>query len=153
MKSILGFLFWFIITFLAAFIGSRFMPGEWYSHLAKPLWNPPNWIFAPVWTLLYFMMAIAACLVWKRHGLVNAEIPLSLFVLQLGLNAMWSWLFFGLHKPGLAFVDIIVLWILILVTLLTFWKLNRIAGALMIPYLAWVSFASVLNFALWRMNR
>jgi len=152
MKSIVGFIIWFLITFLAAFIGSRFMPGSWYEHIAKPSFTPPNWIFAPVWTVLYFMMATAAFLVWKQHGLAKAEIALSLFVLQLGLNAMWSWLFFGLHKPGLAFLDIVALWICILATILTFWSHNKVSGALMIPYLVWVSFASALNLAVWRMN-
>jgi translocator protein len=152
MKSIIGLIIWAMITFLAGFIGSRFMPGEWYTHLAKPSFTPPNWIFAPVWTLLYIFMAVAAWLVWKDHGLAKAEIPLSLFILQLGLNAMWSWLFFGLHKPGMAFLDIIALWICILAMILTFWSHSRLAGALMIPYLAWVSFASALNFAVWQMN-
>jgi tryptophan-rich sensory protein len=124
----------------------------WYRTLAKPGWNPPAAIFGPVWTTLYIMMAIAAWFVWKPAGLQGAALPLSLFAVQLLLNVAWSWIFFGMHAPGWAFVEIVVLWIAILATTIAFFRASQIAGWLMIPYLAWVSFASMLNFVIWRLN-
>jgi benzodiazapine receptor len=124
----------------------------WYKTLAKPEWNPPDWIFGPVWTTLYILMAIAAWLVWKPAGVKAAQMPLSLFGLQLVLNVVWSWIFFGLHQPGWAFAEIAVLWLAIMATTVAFFRRSKIAGWLLTPYLAWVSFASVLNFAIWRMN-
>jgi tryptophan-rich sensory protein len=153
LNEILGAIGWLVLTFATAWLGSRFLPDEWYRQLTKPSWNPPNSIFAPVWTVLYVLMAIAAWLVWKQHGLVAALFPLGLFVAQLLLNAAWTWLFFGRHRPDLALIDIIVLWIVLLTTLLSFWKLEPWAGALLIPYLAWVSFATALNAAIWQKNR
>ena len=147
-----GLVGWFVFAFAAAWIGSLFLPGEWYAQLAKPRWTPPNWVFGPVWSVLYALMAIAAWMVWKREGFAGAFLPLVFFVVQLILNAIWSWLFFGLQEPGLAFGEILILWIAILVTLIAFWKVTSIAGALFVPYLAWVSLAVVLNFSIWRMN-
>jgi tryptophan-rich sensory protein len=147
-----GLVGWLVFTFAAAWIGSLFLPGEWYSQLSKPRWTPPNWLFGPVWSILYTLMAIAAWMVWKRNGFAGASLPLVFFVVQLILNAIWSWLFFGLQNPGLAFCEIIILWFAILVTLVAFWKETSVAGALFIPYLAWVSLAVVLNFSIWRMN-
>lgn len=129
------------------------MPGEWYAALKKPSWNPPNWIFGPVWTALYTMMAVAAWLVWRRGGFALNRLPLSLFLTQLLLNALWSWLFFGLKNPALAFGEIALLWLAIAATLLAFWPRQRTAAWLLLPYLMWVSFASGLNFALWQLNR
>ncbi len=137
----------------AGFIGSRFMPGDWYLSLAKPSWTPPGWIFGPVWTLLYILMGISAWLVWKEAGIWSAKLPLALFIMQLVLNALWSWLFFGLNKPGLALIDIVVLWTGILAVMLLFWQIRPLAGALFAPYLAWVTFAAALNLAIWLMNR
>lgn len=151
-QAVFGLGGWLLITFVAAAIGSLFAPGEWYAGLVKPAWNPPNWIFGPVWTVLYILMAVAAWLVWKRYGLVGATVPFVLYVVQLVLNAGWSWLFFGLHRPGAAFVEIVVLWVAILSTAVLFFRLERAAGILLIPYLLWVSFASVLNYTLWRLN-
>jgi tryptophan-rich sensory protein len=151
-KSILGLLGWLGVTFAAAWAGSRFMPGAWYAALAKPAWNPPNAIFAPVWSVLYGLMAVAAWLVWRRAGFSGAGAALSLFAVQLILNALWSYLFFGRHQPGLAFGDIVVLWVAILSVVLLFWRVDRVAGALLLPYLAWVGFAAYLNFTLWRLN-
>ena len=142
-----------LLTFGTAFVGSRFPVDQWYSQIAKPTWNPPNWLFAPVWTLLYLSMAAAAWLVWKEHGLVVAAIPLGLFVMQLLLNAAWSWIFFGRHQIGLAAIEIMILWAAILAVIVTFWPLAPVAGALLIPYLLWVSFAAVLNLAILRLNR
>ena len=151
-KSILGLLGWLGVTFAAAWAGSRFMPGAWYAALAKPSWNPPNAIFAPVWSVLYGLMAVAAWLVWRRAGFSGAGAALGLFAVQLILNALWSYLFFGRHQPGLAFGDIVVLWVAILSVVLLFWRVDRVAGALLLPYLAWVGFAAYLNFTLWRLN-
>jgi translocator protein len=151
--AIMGVVGWLVLTFGAAALGVRFLPDEWYRQLNKPTWNPPNSIFAPVWTVLYLLMAIAAWLVWRRYGIEGALIPLILFVVQLLLNAAWTWLFFGLHRPFGALVDILILWLAILATLIWFWQLEPIAGILLLPYLAWVSFATVLNWTIWRMNR
>ena len=152
-QAILGAVGWLALTFGAAWLGSRFLPDEWYKRLTKPTWNPPNWIFAPVWTVLYLLMAAAAWLVWRRYGITGAVLPLVLFVVQLLLNAAWTWSFFGLHRPGAALIDIVVLWVTLLTTLILFWRLEPLAGILLAPYLAWVSFATALNWAIWRMNR
>jgi tryptophan-rich sensory protein len=133
-------------------MGSFFLPGEWYARLQKPTWNPPDWIFGPVWMLLYATMAIAAWLVWKRGGLSGQRAALSLYFAQLLLNALWSPLFFGLHHPGLAFADLLLLWLALAATVVAFWKAYRPAGAMLLPYLAWVTFAGALNFAIWRLN-
>ncbi len=144
-----------LICFAAAGIGSLAttpqVPG-WYASLAKPTWTPPGWIFGPVWTLLYLMMAVAAWLVWRQAGFAGAKLPLTLFAIQLALNSVWSVLFFGLQNPGAAAVEIVLLWAVILATLVTFWRRSRVAGGLLAPYLAWVSYAAVLNVAIWRMN-
>ena len=128
------------------------MPGEWYESLRKPAWNPPHWIFGPVWSALYAMMAVAAWSVWRPKGFTAAKLPLTLFLLQLALNATWTPLFFGLRRPGSAMICIALLWLAILTTLIEFRKVSPMATALMIPYLAWVTFASALNFELWRLN-
>ena len=129
----------------AGFLTAQSLP-TWFPTLVKPSFNPPSWLFAPVWTTLYIMMAVAAWLVWLRKG------PLVLFYVQLALNFAWSLLFFGLHSPALALVDIVAMWIAILLTLLAFWKVDRRAGWLLVPYLAWVSFAGVLNASIWWLN-
>jgi benzodiazapine receptor len=148
----IGLAFWLTVTFSAAWVGSRFQPGEWYAGLVKPVLTPPAWVFGPVWTLLYLMMAIAAWLVWRTLGVYGALIPLGLFLGQLALNALWSYLFFGLQRPGLALLDIVALWLGILATLVTFWRAYAPAGLLLLPYLFWVSFATYLNFQFWRLN-
>ncbi len=152
LKSTLGLALWMALSLGAGFSGARFRPGEWYAALAKPSWTPPNALFPPVWTTLYVLMAIAAWLVWKKAELRGARAALVLFVAQLALNALWSYLFFGIHRPGLAFYEILVLWALILAVTVLFWQAVRPAGILMLPYLLWVGYASCLNFALWRMN-
>lgn len=126
--------------------------GDWYATLVKPSWNPPNWIFGPVWTILYIGMAIAAWLVWRKQGLAGARLPLLLFALQLFFNAAWSALFFGLRDPGLALIDIGLLWLTILATMIAFRRVSPWAAALLAPYLAWVSFATALNGAIWSAN-
>ena len=152
-RSALALAGWLVLCFSAAAIGGFFMPGAWYAALKKPSWNPPNWIFAPVWTALYAAMGTAAWLVWKRGGFTGQRVALAFFLAQLLLNALWSPLFFGIHRPGLAFADIALLWLALLPTVATFWKASPLAGGLLVPYLAWVTFASALNFALWRLNR
>ncbi len=151
-RSSVGLVGWLLLSFSAAALGGLFMPGEWYAGLKKPSWNPPSWIFGPGWTTLYTMMAVAAWLVWKRGGFPRQRKALTLFLLQLFFNALWSPLFFGLHRPGLAFMDIVLLWLALLATVVAFWKARLLAGVLLVPYLAWVSFAGVLNFTLWRLN-
>jgi benzodiazapine receptor len=151
-KSVIGLVGWLAVSFAAAWIGSRYMPGAWYASLAKPAWTPPNAIFGPVWSVLYVLMGVAAWLVWRRAGFSGAGTALALFVGQLALNALWSYLFFGLHRLDIAFFDIVVLWVAILVVMVLFWRKDRVPGALMLPYLIWVGFASFLNFALWRLN-
>lgn len=138
-----------LLTFCAPLAGMFSPPGEWYASLSKPAWNPPGWIFGPVWTLLYVMMAVAAWLVWKRDGWRQA---LWLYVVQLGFNAAWTPMFFGAQQIGWAFAVIVALWLAILVTLLAFLRVSKAAGWLLVPYLAWVTFAAFLNFTLWRMN-
>ncbi len=126
--------------------------GPWYEGLRRPSWTPPNWVFGPVWTALYVSMALAAWLVWRRRGFFEARFPLGLFGLQLALNLAWSGVFFALRRPGLAFGEILLLWATILATLLAFGRVSRVAGWLLAPYLAWVTFAVALNLAIWRLN-
>lgn len=151
-RSILGLVGWLVVVFAAAGVGSRFLPGAWYASLVKPSWTPPNAVFAPVWTVLYAAMGVAAWLVWRRAGFGGAGSALALFAVQLVLNALWSYLFFGLHRVGFALLDIVVLWIAILAVTVLFWRVDRRAGLLLVPYLAWVGYASALNLALWRLN-
>ena len=126
--------------------------GTWYRTLAKPPFNPPDWVFAPVWMALFFMMAIAGWRVWRRDGLRKARLALTLFALQLALNLAWSIVFFGLRSIGAALAEIVVLLLAILATTVVFWQRDRIAGMLFIPYAGWVAFATVLNAALWQLN-
>ena len=126
--------------------------GTGYRALLKPAWNPPDAVFGPVWMTLYLLMAIAAWLIWRSAGFAAARVPLVLFVLQLVLNVAWSWIFFRLHQMGWAVVEIGVLWVMIFATTVVFFKNNKLAGSLMVPYLVWVGFASVLNFTIWRLN-
>ncbi|MBS1717361.1 MAG: tryptophan-rich sensory protein [Armatimonadetes bacterium] len=128
---------------------SKVIP-TWYAGLKKPAWNPPSWVFGPVWTVLYIMMAVAAWLVWERSGLTGLA-PVFYFV-QLGLNVLWSFIFFGMRKPGPAFAELVVFWLAILATMVAFWQIDPIAGLLLAPYLLWVGFAGVLNFTIWRLN-
>lgn len=153
MKKYFMLIFFLASCFLAAWIGGRStypaIP-TWYASLQKPSFNPPNTVFAPVWTTLYFMMAIAAWLIWKKVGIQNKA--LAWFFLQLIANTLWSILFFGMHRPDLAFLDIIILWLLIGTTLFSFWKIDRKAALLLLPYWLWVSFAGLLNYFIWKLN-
>jgi len=143
---------WAALTFCAAATGVFVSTGGWYASLVKPSWNPPGWLFGPVWTLLYAMMTVAAWLVWRRGGWRGQKLPLGLYLVQWGLNALWTPLFFGLRQPGIAFAEIVLLAAAVLATLVLFWKVRRTAGLLMTPYALWVTFAAVLNYAIWRLN-
>jgi len=142
-----------LICLLAGFIGSIFTTPAittWYAALQRPSFAPPNWVFFPVWTSLFIMMGISLFLVWqKKEKNVNA---LYIFAAQLVLNVLWSVVFFGLRSPLLGLIEIIILWIAILATILSFMKISRTAGYLLIPYILWVSFAAILNFSIWRLN-
>ena len=151
-RPLLALTGWVLLCFGAASLGGLFGPGEWYGALKKPAWNPPGWVFGPVWTALYTMMAAAAWLVWRQGGWAKQRQPLLIFVAQLALNALWTPLFFGLHRPGMAFAEIVLLGLAIATTLTAFRPVSRIAAWLLAPYLAWVSFAAALNFTLWRLN-
>jgi tryptophan-rich sensory protein len=145
------------ISELAGLIGSSFTISAittWYTTLNKPTFNPPSWIFAPTWTTLYALMGIAAFLIWKK-GCKQPHVKraLIIFLVQLTLNALWSIIFFGLHSPGKAFIEIIFLWIAIIATIITFTKISRTAAWLLAPYILWVSFAAYLNFAIWLLNK
>jgi len=152
--QIIGLIGWLILTFIAAAIGSAASAesGLFYQQIFRPEWAPPAWLFAPVWTALYTLMGISAWIVWRVDGFRSARIALSLFILQLVFNAIWTWIFFVWKQGALAFVEILVLWALILCTTIAFWRVRILAGILLIPYLAWVSFASVLTFTVWRLN-
>jgi tryptophan-rich sensory protein len=126
--------------------------GTWYRTLEKPAFNPPDWLFAPVWTLLYLMIALAGWRVWRRAGLAGNRAGMAAYAAQLALNLAWSFLFFGGRLIGVALAEILLLFVVICVNAVLFWRADRLAGWLLAPYAAWVAFASVLNFALWRLN-
>jgi benzodiazapine receptor len=125
---------------------------SWYDTIAKPDWTPPDWLFGPVWTTLYVLMGVAAWRVWRRSRPGGGRGALGLFGLQLALNAVWSFLFFGLRAPGPAFVELIALWVCIAATAVAFWRWDRLAAGLLAPYLLWVSFAGALNLSIWLLN-
>ncbi len=153
-KQILGLLGWLLTCFVAAALGglASAHAGAFYRELAHPPWAPPGWLFGPVWSLLYLLMAVAAWLVWREQGFRRARTALSLFLLQLAANALWTWLFFVWHQGAFALLEILVLWALILTTILAFWRIRPWAGALLLPYLAWVTFASALTWSVWKGN-
>jgi tryptophan-rich sensory protein len=153
-KQITGLVAWLAVSFIAAAIGgaASMQAGPFYTQLVRPEWAPPPGLFGPVWTVLYALMGIAAWLTWRVGGFLAARTALTLFLMQLVVNALWSWLFFGLHLGALALVDIVLLWVIVAATLLAFRRIRPLAGALLIPYLLWVSFASVLNYSVWRLN-
>ena len=150
---LLGFL---VASFAAATIGglaTASSVGTWYLTLHKPSWNPPGWLFGPVWSVLYTCMGIAGWRVWLRESSAPRSHALRLFFVQLGLNALWSCLFFGLRNPGLALLEVVVFLAVLVAAQIRFWRLDRAAGQLWFPYLAWVSFATVLNGTVWWLNR
>lgn len=145
---------WMLLCFAAAAIGAvaSVQAAEFYGQLTQPSWAPPSSVFGPVWSVLYALMGIAAWLVWRDGGWPARRSVLTLFVAQLAVNALWSWLFFAWHRGAGAFADIVLLWLLIVATVIGFWRVRALAGVLLLPYLAWVSFASALNFAVWQLN-
>ena len=153
--QIFGLVAWLVLCFAASGIGASVTIPEidgWYATLTKPSFNPPNWIFSPVWSVLFLMMAVAAWLVWRRFGFKRAPAAMTVFLIQLIANVMWSILFFGMQSPSMAFFWICVLWSLIVSTIMLFWKKSSLAGAILLPYLGWVTFAGLLNFWIWRLN-
>jgi translocator protein len=152
LSSLAGLAGWLTLSFAAAAVGSLFSPGDWYAGLTKPAWNPPNWLFAPVWSVLYATMGVAAWLVWKCERVRPRNSALACFLLQLALNALWSPLFFGWRNPGLAFAEIILLWLAVTGTVVLFFRVHRFAGLMLVPYLVWITFAAALNFAIWQLN-
>lgn len=151
-----GLVFWVGICFFVAWTGALVSPGiapsDWYDALNKPAWNPPDWMFGPVWTALYAMMGVAAWLVWVRFGFWVARAALAVFLIQLVLNGLWSRIFFGMQEPGWAFFQILLLLAAIVITTILFFRKKTMAGWLMVPYMLWVGYASTLNGAIWLMN-
>lgn len=153
-QQVLGLLGWLGLCFFASSLGAiaSIQAKSFYEQLSQPAWAPPAWLFGPVWSTLYAMMAIAAWLVWREGRFSANRMALSFFLGQLLVNSLWSWLFFAWHLGGLAFADILFLWLLIVATIIYFWRVSALAGALLIPYLLWVSFAAVLNYSVWQLN-
>lgn len=149
-----GFLAWLGICSIAAIIGAiaSIQAQTFYTDLIQPTWAPPAWLFGPVWTTLYIMMAISAWLVWKEGGISQQKSRLILFLTQLSFNALWSWLFFVWHLGGPAFINIIIMIVLISGSILRFWQISKWAAVLLIPYWLWVGFACCLNYAVWQLN-
>jgi len=145
---------WLALTFATAAIGAvaSANAGAFYGELLRPAWAPPAGVFGPVWSALYALMAISAWLVWRARGLAGARSAIALYVSQLAANALWSWLFFAWHQGALAFIEVLVLWCLIVATAIAFSRISKVAGALLLPYLAWVTFAAALTLAVWKMN-
>ena len=150
----LGLVGWLAASLLAGALGAiaSVDAGAFYGRLTQPVWAPPAWLFGPVWSLLYVLMGLAAWLVWRRHGFAGAASALTLFAIQLLANALWTWLFFAWQQGAAAFVEILVLCLLIAATTVSFWRLHRLSALLLLPYLAWVSFAAALTWSMWRLN-
>ncbi len=153
-QQIGGLIAWLGITFIAAALGAAATANapSFYQALNLPSWAPASSVFAPVWSILYVMMGIAAWLVWRQAGFANARTALTLYIIQLIFNALWSWAFFAWHQGSFALMVIVFLWLLVAATLYQFWKINRWAGGLLIPYLLWITYAGVLNLVVWQMN-
>jgi benzodiazapine receptor len=154
MKNILALIGWIAMCFAAAAIGAVASANapEFYRELSLPSFAPPASVFGPVWSVLYLLMAIAAWLVWRERGFAGAKVELGIFLAQLAVNALWSWLFFAWNSGLWSFVDITLLWVLITATIVLFWRVKPLAGVLLLPYFAWVSFAAVLNYTIWKAN-
>ena len=153
-KQFFGLIGWLLISFAASAIGAvaSIQAQSFYAELTQPSWAPPGSVFGPVWTTLFALMGVAAWLVWREGGFRKNKTSLSLFLVQLVVNALWSWLFFAWHLGAYALIDLIVLWLLIIATLVAFWRVKALAGVLLVPYLLWVSFAGFLNYAVWQLN-
>ncbi|WP_457807952.1 TspO/MBR family protein [Kushneria sp. EE4] len=153
-QQFMGLAGWLVLAYIAAAIGAvaSVNAAEFYQQLQQPSWAPPAGAFGPVWTTLYALMGIAAWLVWREKPTQNVRPALTLFVVQLALNALWSWLYFVWQLGAIAFAGTVVLWILILATLIAFWRIKPLAGALLVPYLAWVTLATALTWSTWHLN-
>ena len=156
-RTTLALIVFLMACFAVAGLGSiittaQTSPGGWYETLDKPFFNPPSWLFGPVWTILYVLIAISGWLVWRQSGFSRARGAMLLFFGQLALNFLWTAIFFGVRAPGLALVEILILWAAILLTALAFRSLSGLAAVLLLPYLAWVTFAAILNAAIWWLN-
>ncbi|MBB3805241.1 tryptophan-rich sensory protein [Xanthomonas arboricola] len=149
-----GLLGWLALCYAVAGLGAlaSIQAASFYADLQRPAWAPPGWLFGPVWTALYGMMAVAVWLVWRRGGWAGARLALGMFILQLALNGLWSWLFFAWHMGAWAFADIVLLWLTLAATIGVFAKRSSVAAWLLVPYLAWVSFAAALNYSVWQLN-
>jgi benzodiazapine receptor len=145
---------WLAVTFIAAAAGSvaSTQAPDFYAQLVRPSWAPPASLFGPVWSVLYTLMAVAAWLVWRVGGFAGARTALTLYLVQLVFNALWTWFFFAWQRGGLAFADIVLNALLVAATLAAFWRIRPLAGALLIPYLLWVAFAAALNYTIWQLN-
>lgn len=153
-KQIIGLIGWLAVCYCASAIGAvaSIQAKSFYAQLVQPNWSPPAWVFGPVWTTLYTMMGVAAWLIWRSGGFRKNRQALTLFLIQLAINSLWSWLFFAWHLGAWAFADILLLLVLIAATLYSFWRIRLIAGALLVPYFLWVCFATVLSYNLWQQN-
>lgn len=153
-RQVAGLAGWLIVSFAAAAVGAiaSIEAKSFYVQLLRPDWAPPSSLFAPVWSALYFLMGLSAWLVWRSAGFRTGRLALALFLCQLAVNALWSWLFFAWHQGALAFADILALWALIVATMIGFWRHSALATALLLPYLGWVTFASALTLSVWRRN-
>lgn len=154
-RSVLGLIFWLVLCLAVLAVGGAVTAtsvGTWYQDLQKPAFNPPNWVFGPVWTALFLLMAIAAWRVWLRAGASNVNTALAVFCVQLALNLGWSFLFFGLQRIGLALVEVVLLLLVVAANTVIFWRIDRPAGVLFVPYVLWVAYATLLTAAVWRLN-
>lgn len=153
-SQVVGFIACCIVTFTAAALGAiaSATAGSFYQELTQPSWAPPAWLFGPVWSALYAMMAVSAWLVWRQPSGRKTKLALGIFLVQLATNALWSWLFFKWHLGALAFVEVLLLWCLIVANVVAFWRLQKVAAVLLLPYLIWVSFAAALCYTMWQLN-
>ena len=153
-RQLAGLVGWLAVTFAAAAVGAlaSVNAGAFYQQLERPAWAPPAALFGPIWTLLYVLMGIAAWLVWRQAGFRRARVALTLFLVQLAVNALWTWLFFVWRLGALAFVESLALGALVLLTVIAFWRIRPVAGMLLMPYLAWVTYAAALTLAVWQRN-
>lgn len=152
MDAVISLSIFVLVCAAAALPGIVFRPGGWYRDLAKPSWCPPDWLFGPVWAVLYLTVAVAGWLAYRQAGFDGAAVALSVYAVQLVLNGLWSVIFFGVRRPDLAFVEIVCLWASIIATIALFHPVKETAAYLLIPYAAWVTFAVFLNFSIWRLN-
>ncbi|MEO6659933.1 MAG: TspO/MBR family protein [Burkholderiaceae bacterium] len=153
-RQLLGLLGWLAVSFAASAVGAvaSVRASSFYNQLVQPDWAPPSSVFGPVWTVLYASMGVAAWLVWRSGGFQPNRLALTLFLAQLVVNALWSWLFFAWHLGAVALADIVLLGLLVAGTLQSFWRVQRLAGALLVPHLLWVGFAAALNYSVWQLN-